>query len=351
MLLAVNLGRHDAASAAAEAGAAAAGLGPDLAAIEIGNEPNAFALSGLRGGRWEYRRYRAEVGSYRRAIAAAAPGVPIAGPDTVAPAYPWLAAFARDERPALLTPHYYPLHNCSPSVPPTARALLSRVQARTDARFFAVLAAIGRAYGVPVRLGETNNVGCRGLEGVSNTFASALWAVRYQLAAARAGLTGVTFHTLPECTGYAPLCASTPDDYEQGRLRAMPEWYALLLFSRLQGDRFARAALSPHRRSLTVDALQRPAGRGLDVVAVNAGRHRIRLSIRPRGGRRLRTAALLPLTAPALDASGGVRLAGATVDDRGRWRARRIAHHRVARDGSVRVTVPAASALLVRLGR
>jgi hypothetical protein len=350
VLLAVNLGHYDPAAAAAEAAAAAAALGPDLAGIEIGNEPDAFSESGTRAHTWGYERYRTEIRAYRRAIAAAAPGVAIAGPDTVQPDHLWLAGFARDERPALLTPHYYPLVNCPPAVP-TARALLSRAQARRDAAYMAAFAAIGRAFGVPVRLGESNNIGCRGRDGVSNTFTAALWAVRYQLAAARAGLTGVTFHTLPECTGYSPLCGQTRADYARGRLRAMPEWYGLLLFRHLIGDRFALAAVSPHPRSLTVDALRRPGGRGLDVVAVNAGTHRVRLGIRTRSGRRLRSGALLSLTAPALDASGGVRLAGATVDGRGGWHPRRVAHRRATRDGSLRVTVPAGSALLVRTSR
>jgi hypothetical protein len=201
-----------------------------------------------------------------------------------------------------------------------------------------------------VRLGETNNVACRGREGVSDTFAAALWAVRHMLAAARAGLTGVNFHTLPECTGYSPVCGVTPGDYAQGRLQAMPEWYALLLFRRLEGGRFVRAAVSAHPATLSVDALRRAGGRGVDVVAVNTGGRAVRLALGSRGRAPLRGAALLPLTAPALDATGGVRLAGAVVDGRGRWRPRRVVHRRAGRDGRVRVVVPAASAVLVRLG-
>jgi hypothetical protein len=352
VLLAVGLGHYDPASAAAEVAAAAQRLGPALAGIEIGNEPNAFWVGKLRSSAWTYQQYRGEIEAYRRAIAKAVPRVAIVGPD-MAPGpgyalYDWLPGYARDERPPLLTVHYYPLQNCTPPAP-TIAGLLDPALERTRDRGLAALAGLGRRYGLPVRLGETNNVACRGREGVSNTFAAALWAVRHQLAAARAGLTGVNFHTLPECTGYSPLCGPTPEDYAQGRLQAMPEWYALLLFSRLVGGRFAHTAMSAHPPTLSVDALRRAGGRGLDVVAVNTGERPVRLALRSRGRAPLRTAALLPLTAPALDATSGVRLAGAAVDGRGRWRPRRVVHRRAGRDGRVRVVVPAVSAVLVRL--
>jgi hypothetical protein len=146
------------------------------------------------------------------------------------------------------------------------------------------------------------------------------------------------------------VCAATPEDYAQGRLKAMPEWYALLLFRRLEGGRFARTAMSAHPPTLTVDALRRAGGRGMDVVAVNTGDRPVRLALRSRGRAPLRSAALLPLTGPSLDATTGVRLAGGAVSDRGRWRPRAIVHRRAARDGRVRVVVPAVSAVLVRLG-
>jgi hypothetical protein len=349
VLLAVDLGRFNPSSAAAEAADAARRLGDDLAGIEIGNEPNAFAIGGVRGADWSYLAYRDQVRAYRRAIAAAAPGVPIVGPDTVtAGDVDWLRAYAHDERPALLTPHFYPLHRCNGAMP-TIADLLGAPVAEGTRRTFAAIAAVGRAAGITVRLGETNNIGCRGLDGVSNTFAASLWAVRYQLAAARAGLAGATFHTLPECAGYSPICGATRADFEAGLLQAMPEWYALLLFDRLEGDRFVHARVGPHPPSLTVDALERPAGRGLDVVAVNAGARAVRLSIGVRSGSgTLGVGRLLALTAPALDARSGVRFAGAAVRPSGAWAPHRAQRRRPARDGRLRVLVPAASAVLVR---
>ena len=83
VLLTVNLGHYDPAAAAAEVSAARAALGARLLAVEIGNEPEHFVGHGLRDATWTSRAYRVEVDAYRAAIARAAPGVALAGPDAV----------------------------------------------------------------------------------------------------------------------------------------------------------------------------------------------------------------------------------------------------------------------------
>lgn len=349
VLLALPLGHYDPRAAAREAAAAARRLGPALAAFEIGNEPNTFWLSGLRPPTYGYLHYRSEVRAYRRAIAAAAPRVPIAGPDTAhAGDFGWLSAFARDQRPALLTPHHYPLDVCGGTLPTVAQ-LLSTSLADDDARTISRFAAIGRANGLRVRIGETNNVGCRGHAGVSDTFAAALWALRYMLTIARAGVSGVTFHTLPDhCGGYSAICAPTEAEYRRGRLQAMPEWYALLLLRELAGTRLTRMSLSRRPPGLTVEAFARPAG-ATDVVAVNVAPDApARLVIRVARGAELRSGTVVSLRAPALDATTGVRLAGAVVGRGGGWRPKRS--RRISpRGGAVSLTVPGGSAALIRL--
>lgn len=101
LLLTLPLGRYDPRAAAGEAAAAARRLGPALAAFEIGNEPNAFWILGARPQSYSYEQYRGEIRSYRRAIAVAAPGVPIAGPDIVPQlgGFEWLRAYARTSGP------------------------------------------------------------------------------------------------------------------------------------------------------------------------------------------------------------------------------------------------------------
>ena len=83
MLLTVGLGHYEPEAAAREAAAAKAAIGESLEAIEIGNEPDSYARHGLRPEPWTPVQYEEQVASYRGAIEALAPGIPLAGPDIV----------------------------------------------------------------------------------------------------------------------------------------------------------------------------------------------------------------------------------------------------------------------------
>jgi hypothetical protein len=348
VMLTLPLGHYDPRAAAREAAVAVRLLGPALAAFQIGNEPNGFSLLGLRPPTYDYAQYRSEFRSYRRAIASTAPGVPIAGPDTVQWPDGWLNAFALGERPPLLTPHFYAMTGCTHPAP-TIADLLGPAVARSEAETIAGFAAIPRAQRLPMRLAESNNISCAGQAGVSDTFAAALWALRYMLISARLGITGVNFHTLPDhCAGYSPVCAQSRAAYRQGRLRAMPEWYALLLFHQLASKQPVRASLSAQSPGLTADVFGGGSARSIDVLAVNTTPDDAALTIRVAGHRALRSATMLALTAPALRARAGIRLGGATVSRRGAWRPARRLPTVPARAGGD-VAVAGRSAALIRL--
>jgi hypothetical protein len=349
-IVSVGLAHFDPARAAAEVAAASHRLGSLLAAVEIGNEPNAFWFNRQRPPWWGYLQYREELRTYRRAIGAAAPGVALAGPDvTPDDGLRWLTAFAREERPALLTPHFYPLASCYGPRPTLPRLLGGRVAAAQD-RAFTALAALGRAQRVPVRLGEMNNVACAGQPGVSDVHGAGLWAVRTLLAAQRAGLAGVNLHTLPDrCRSYTPLCTRTPADAAAGRFRARPEWYALLLLRRLTGSFRIPSRVVPAVGGLSVDAFADRARRRVDLVVVNTARRgtpaavlRLRIPGLPAA------ATVLRLTAPGLRARSGVTLGGGAVRRDGTWRPAAAERLAMGRNGP-RVTVPAGTAALVRV--
>jgi hypothetical protein len=355
-IVGLPLGRYDPASAAREAALAAHRLGPDLAAVEIGNEPNTYWLSGLRPSSWGYPQYQHEITSYRRAIAAAAPGVPLAGPDTATSDPPgpmaefdgftWLSDYAANERPATLTPHLYPLNGCRSSPGPTLAELLSARVAASEDRLLSRMAVIAVRHRITIRLGETNSVSCGGRPGVSNTFGAALWALRYMLAAARAGFAGINFHTLPaSCLGYSPLCSPSAADLSHGLLRAMPEFYALRLFHFLIGERLVHSRVSGGSADLTVGALT--SRTGLDVLVVDSATSSTpptRIRVRVSGRFLLR--GFLRLTAPALAASSGVQLTRAAGPE-----SPRLARHLTASHTEFEVSVPIGSALLLRLER
>ncbi len=80
VLLTINLAHYDPHAASREAAAAKRTLGPWLAGIEVGNEPDSYARHNLRPLPWTPSAYQTQVSAYRRAIASRATGIPLAGP-------------------------------------------------------------------------------------------------------------------------------------------------------------------------------------------------------------------------------------------------------------------------------
>ncbi len=138
VLLTVGLAHYEPAAAAREVAAAHRALGPYLAAVEIGNEPNAYGSHGLRELPWIAQGYEEEASNYREAIAALTPGVPIAGPDVSGSGAfaEWGEEEATAQTPALLTGHHYPL-GCAQTPPPSIEALLSSATRGREARSLA----------------------------------------------------------------------------------------------------------------------------------------------------------------------------------------------------------------------
>ncbi len=121
-------------------------LGPYLAAVEIGNEPNAYGSHGFRELPWIAQGYEEEVSSYREAIEALTPGVPIAGPDVSGSGAfaEWGEEEALAQTPALLTGHHYPL-GCAQTPAPSIETLLSAATRGREAHSLGDLHVGGQA--------------------------------------------------------------------------------------------------------------------------------------------------------------------------------------------------------------
>jgi hypothetical protein len=222
VLLTVGMAHYEPAAAAREVAAAHRALGPYLAAVEIGNEPNAYGSHGFRELPWIAQGYEEEVSSYREAIDALTPGVPIAGPDVSGSGvFPeWGEEEALSQKPALLTGHHYPL-GCAQTPAPSIETLLSAATREREAQSLTTYMSVANAYRIPFRLDEANSVSCGGVAGISDTFASTLWATGYITQAMAAGAAGINLQGNPtNCTGYTPLCAPDPAALASGSLRA-----------------------------------------------------------------------------------------------------------------------------------
>ena len=349
VLLTVGMAHYEPLAAAREVAAAHHALGSRLLAVEIGNEPDAYGRHGFRPLPWLTQGYDEEVGFYREAIATLTPGVPIAGPDVSGSGLfgDWGEAEALAQQPALLTGHHYPL-GCAAVPPPSIQTLLSANTRHRESGSLRSYMRVSRTNGIPLRIDESNSVSCGGVPGISNTFASALWAAGYIAETMAAGSSGINLQGNPvNCPGYTPLCAPTAQALAAGQLNARPDWYAMLLTHSLVGTRPLSATLGPAPvPNLDAQPFIGP-GRTLQVVLVDdepPGSAPLAVALHVGGG--YGPAQVLRMTAPSPQATDGVTLGGRPVAAGGSWRPGRL-EHVGTRAGVLSVSLAPSSGALV----
>ncbi len=324
VLLTVGLAHFEPATAAREVAAAHTALGPYLAAVEIGNEPDAYGKHGFRELPWIAQGYQEQVSDYREAIEALTPDVPIAGPDVSGSGAfgEWGDEEALAQKPVMLTGHHYPL-GCAQTPSPSIETLLSAAIRGAAATSLNTYLKVADLYGIPMRIDETNTVSCGGVEGISDTFASALWATGYITQAMADGAAGINLQGNPtNCAGYTPLCAPTPTAIADGALSAEPEWYALLLTKPLIGTRPLPTTISAEGSPNLVAAAFSGSKHSLQfVLADNEPPGAAPLTLSLEVGAGMSTAQIQRLTAPSQEATSDVLLDGRTVAANGSWHA------------------------------
>ncbi|HEX3803550.1 MAG TPA: hypothetical protein VHV75_11990 [Solirubrobacteraceae bacterium] len=341
VILGVNLRHYDPGRAVDEASYAARILGPELAAIEPGNEPDHYGISEAT----YLQRFR----GYARALHAALPAVRLVGPDAASGDTAWLRAFARqqagDRQISLLTFHNYPESACRGNRP-TIADLLSLRDWRREKEAADAAVSDGAVARVPAIIDETNSAVCWGAPGTSNVFASALWTLDYTLLLAHEGLAEVNFQgRIAGCAEYSPLCT-----VGNGRhLMARPDFYGLLAALQVTPGRFLTLA-DPDAASLRAYAVSSKGG-SLSVILDNLGGPTTVTVRLPRHSYHsvsettLQTSSPLGLTSTS---TRGITLGGRQITPNGVLQPPR--YRRVKLDaGSFTVAVKAGSAAIVKV--
>lgn len=362
LILGINLEANQTAVAVAEARALLTGIGRRwVQALEIGNEPNWYSTLPWyhprqghpvfgRPSTYDLQAFIEQFSRLRRLL----PAVPLAGP-TVGN-YTWLIQLRRllAAEPTLrvVTFHRYPLNRCFtvPGSPdyPTLANLLSPLASRGLTQGLAPYVATAHEHGAAFRIDELNTVACGGKSGVSNTFASALWALDALFASARTGADGVNIHTFPGARyGLFTFRRAGGEWYASVR----PEYYGLLMFAQAAppGSRLLPAATTGN------SAVRGWATRASDgqtrVVLINDDIfHRHIVLIRPSAPAGLAT--LERLTAPSAHATRGVTLDGQSfgaATRTGTLQGIRRTSSIPTSAGDYEVTLPAASAAMLTI--
>jgi hypothetical protein len=348
----INMGHYDAALAADEARTLFAVLGDGLVGAECGNEPNSWVSKGFRTPPYGYPQYRPEW----EACAAAVGSSRIAGPDTSSPGStgPWVTQFAQDERSRLrmLTQHAY-----SVSESAGVTGLLSPATDASEVSSVTAQLAAARAQHLPLRLDETNSSAGGGTAGVSDVYASALWAMDYSLLMAQDGLSGLNFHgglgvcDAPLYNGkfqrYTPICAADAGGAEAKVYVAAPEYYGLYMASHMGPGRFLPVTLST-TANVTAYAVRGDDGRTRLAIVEKDDTAAGPVHLTVRTSREHGPARVVHLTGTSLTSAQGVAIQGATVDAAGHL-PRRPADRVRAEAGVLSLDIASGSAAIVTL--
>jgi Glycosyl hydrolase family 79 C-terminal beta domain len=333
--------------------------------FEIGNEPDDYspkswlatvAVTPFRPGFLpddvSTGAYTHDFSKYGRALAKVAPGVPLAGPALANPVRNagWISSLLASPHRGLgtVTAHRYLYSACarhrSGSYPTIARLLSDRATADMARRIEPAVRMAHRA-GFKFRLTELNSVSCQGVPGVSDSFATALWAPDALFALLRTGLDGVNIHVRTDAIN----AAFTLNRHGLG---ARPLLYGMILFARtLSSDpRLVHATLHEdptlHLKAWAV----RVSGGIMHVLLINKGAQAANVHVDLPGSGPAKVERLL---APSAASVSGVTLAGQHLGPDGRWHGRLAVQTVTRSTGGYEVAVPATSAALlsVRLRR
>jgi hypothetical protein len=316
LILGINLEANSRRLAGTEARELVNGIGRDsIRALEIGNEPELYGSFGwyrtADGHEVPGRSRSYDLPAFERdfsSFAASMPSVPLAGPSSGAPT--WLAelgGFLGDERRlGVATVHDYPLKHCTATTPVTIPQLLSNASSEGMASALAPEVSAAHGHHLPLRIDEMGSVSCGGERGVSDTYASALWAVDTLFALARAGVNGVNIHTPPRSINQMFTFSRVKGVWQAA---VHPIYYGMLMFAQ---------ATPPGSELLRISGGSAPglstwATRGRDgktrVVAINKNTGQSRL-VAVRAPAHATAATIELLRAPSIGAKAGITLGG-----------------------------------------
>jgi uncharacterized protein (TIGR03437 family) len=307
VLYGVNLAQSTPALAAAEVAYAVQSLGSYLYGIEIGNEVDLYHSNGYFPSTWAFSDYLALWQSFVTAIRQLSPNVPLTGPVAASNVSGYVAPFAKAEgaNVILLSDHYY--RGNGQSATSTVNLLVSPdASIVTQAK---AMLAVSQSVDVPYRFAETNSFYNGGAPNVSDSYASALWVIDHLFACALNGAQGINLHGGGNSTGYTPIA-----DSAGVVVGARPEFYGVTLFTLAGQGLLLQTTINAGGMNATAYAIQAANG-ALSIIINNKDVQTLNVTLQlPPSAQ---SAALMQMTGPALDATTGITIQGASIQPDG----------------------------------
>jgi hypothetical protein len=342
--VAITAGRSlDGRSAGSAGGGAGGGAGGSVGGGVGGHRVTVRTLPAALTARDYARDFRA----YASALGEVAPQATLGGPALANPVPHgrWVQTLIDDARRdvGMVTIHRYPYTGCPGRRGTRSYATIGRVlsPAASTGMAASLMPLVDDAHdaGLPLRLTELNSVNCGGRPGVSDAFATALWAPDALFSLLRSGVDGVNLHA-------RAAAINSPFALGPGGLQARPLLYGLILFARTLGPDAQLVTLRSHlSRPANLAAWAVRVGRDtLHVLLIDKSRRSERVSLRlPASG----SAGVQRLLAPSSAARSGVTLGGRALGADGRWRGLPARQRLTPRSGAYAVSVHSMSAALI----
>ncbi len=336
------------ALAAAEVAYAVQQFGSSLLGIEIGNECDLYGSTGnYYAGSFTLAQFEALWSTFRTAILATTPTVPITGPASAGSISSWTIPFGQyvtKSEITLLTQHYYRANGQLATS--TVDYLIT--PDTTLVNNLSLLKTGAQSIGIPYRMSECNSFYNGGSSGVSNSYASSLWVIDYLFNLVQGGTTGANFHGGGNSTGYTPIA-----DSNGTVVAARPEYYGILLFTLAGTGTLLTTQITAGGLNATAYAVKSASG-STNLVLVNKDSTQ-NLAVTITLPQSASTATLLAMTqssgagaAPSLSATTGVTIQSATINPDGTFAP---ASPYTLTPSSTQLTcyVPALSAVLIAI--
>jgi hypothetical protein len=272
--------------------------------------------------------------------------VPLLAPALAHPLkhYGWVTKLLQASHPGLagITAHRYPYSACAtPRQPtfPTIGRVLSENATVSMGDAALTLEHISDHARLPLWMTEINSVTCGGVKGVSDTFATALWAPDALFELVRAGVESASVHVRANAINMAFSLTSRG-------LVAYPLLYGMVLFER---------TLGPGAQLIPVRVTASPSLH-LKIWAVRLNGGAMHVLLLDKGPRSVRVRLALPftgvatverLTAPAITSKTNVRLGNQHLTRLATWAGPPSTETIRPRPGGYVLSVPRYSAALV----
>ncbi len=231
----------DASLPYAHVAAAAKALGWDdlIESVEVGNEPDLFFKNGIRDTSYTFADYLNDYGTVARALS---PLIPTSSPKILGATWTSSWSYSVDDFTNYLRVykgnfssisfHRYPLDVCDGKKTSIEKLLADKSAAgvANQTSSFPPLCAP-----LPLFIGEGNNVACGGAYGISDVWASALWAIDVLFNVAAVGVARYNLHGMPGGAYSAISWVDAADPSDTAPI-VHPTYYGMLAFAQMTAN-------------------------------------------------------------------------------------------------------------------